>query len=184
MGITSNVSQYIERGLVRFDKVLSISLHARIPNLTHVYGIEKIHMVVAALLKSFQDSLNLIRPMNDAQLFECSHALVMTTEEDQLSIEDLVLFFKGAKEGKYGRILDRLDQQTVFEMLEQYRGERHRQYVRMKETRHLELKAIGPAERTNQADPIAQAMCNLTGRIHSLKEQLKEQKEINQASRL
>lgn len=171
--------EYIQGGHVAFDKVLSLSLHARIPNLTHVYGYEAIHKIVAVLLKSFNDSLNLIRPMTDEQLFDCSEALVMTTEEDQLSIEDYVLFFKGAKEGKYGKILDRLDQQTVFSMLEEYRQERHRQFVRIKEEKHTALTSQGSTERTNNPDPISQALCNVQGRLNDMKEKLKEQREIN-----
>lgn len=164
---------------MQFDKVLSISLHGRVPNLTHVYGLEKIHLVITALLRSFNDSLNLIRPMSDSQIVEVAYELVMTTEEDQLSIEDLVLFFKGAKEGKYGKILDRLDQQTVFAMLEEYRQERHRQFLRIKEEKHLEHKSQGPSERTNNPDPLAESLCNLTGRMSEMKEKLKEQREFN-----
>jgi hypothetical protein len=132
----------VEHGLVRFDKVLSISAHGRIPNLTHIYGFEAIHEILIVLLTSFSNSLNLIRPMNSDQIVECAHELVMTTQEDQLSIEDYVLFFKGAREGKYGKILDRLDQQTIFEMLEQYRQRRHEQYLRIKEEKEVNYKAL------------------------------------------
>ena len=182
-GQPENVNQiarhYIRGGSVLFDKVLSISLHARIPNLTHVYGYEAIHKIIAALLKSFNDSMNLIRPMTDEQIFECSDALVMTTEEDFLSIEDYVLFFKGAREGKYGKVLDRMDQQTVFSMLEEYRQERYRQYIRIKEEKESKYKNSGPTERTNNPDPISQAMMNYGNRMTQMREQLKEQREIN-----
>jgi hypothetical protein len=177
--ISAITRQYMTAGSVDFTKVLSISLHGRIPNLTHVYGYEAIHKIVAALLKAFNDSMNLIRPMTDEQIFDCSEALVMTTEEDQLSIEDYVLFFKGAKEGKYGKILDRLDQQTVFSMLEEYRQERHRNFIRIKEEKEVSLKSMGSTERSNQPNPIAESMVQLGGRLNQMKEQLKEQREIN-----
>jgi hypothetical protein len=173
------VVQYLDKGSVSFDKVLSISVHARIPNLTHVYGFEEIHKVLIVLLTSFNNSLNLIRPMNAEQIVECAFALVMTTEEDQLSVEDYVLFFKGAKEGKYGKILDRLDQQTIFEMLEQYRSERHRQFVRIKDERHQAQKAMGDTERTNQPDPLAEHMSSLGNKLSHLKERVKELNEMN-----
>jgi hypothetical protein len=178
-GILENSRQYITGGVVAFDKVLSISLHARIPNLTHVYGFEKIHEIIIVLITSFNNSLNLIRPMNADQIVECAHDLVMTTEEDQLAIEDYVLFFKGAKEGKYGKILDRLDQQTIFSMLEEYRQERHRQFIRIKEEKETALKSLGAVERTNQPNPIAESMVQLGGRLTEMKEKLKEQREIN-----
>lgn len=117
--------------------------------------------------------------MNADQIVECAHDLIMTTEEDQLSIEDYVLFFNGAKQGKYGKILDRLDQQTVFSMLEEYRQERHKQFVRIKQEKEAEFKSMGSTERTNQPNPIAESMVQLGGRINQMKEQLKEQREIN-----
>jgi hypothetical protein len=173
------MQNYQNRGIVLFDKVLAISLHARIPNLTHVYGFENIHKLLGAMLTAFNESLNLIRPMTAEQIFECSRDLIMTTEEDQLSIEDYVLFFNGAKQGKYGKILDRLDQQTVFAMLEEYRQERHRQFIRIKEEKESDFKSMGSTERTNQPNPIAESMVQLGGRLNQMKEQLREQREIN-----
>lgn len=177
--VSEIIRQYVHGRHIAFDKVLSISMHGRIPNLTHVYGYQAIHTIIAALLKKFNDSLNLIRPMTDEQIFDCSEAMVMTTEEDQLSIEDYVLFFKGAKEGKYGKILDRLDQQTIFTMLEEYRQERHQQFVRIKQERETEFKSMGATERTNEPNPIAESMVQLGGRLNQMKEKLKEQREIN-----
>lgn len=170
---------YTHRGMVKFDEVLQISLYARVPNLTHVYGFKNIHKLMGAMLTAFNESLNLIRPMTADQIFECSRDLVMTSEEDQLAIEDYVLFFKGAKEGKYGRILDRMDHQTIFSMFEEYRQERHRQMIRIKDEKHQALKGTGTTERTNNPDPISESLCNLQGRLGELKDKLKEQKEIN-----
>lgn len=142
--------QYIDGDMVKFDKLLSISLYDRIPNLTHVYGVEKIHAIVTALLKGFCDSYNVIRPMNSDQIVSCAYDMVMTSQDDQLSIEDYVIFFKGAKEGKYGKILDRMDQQTIFEMLEQYRQQRHEATLNIRDEQHVNFKALGPTDRTSE----------------------------------
>lgn len=184
ISISANVALYITRGIVNFEKILAISLHSRIPNLTHVYGVEMIHKILAALLTSFQNDLNLIRPMSAEQIESCSFDLVMTTEEDQLGVEDYVLFFKGAREGKYGKILDRLDQQTIFSLLEEYRQQRHLEFVKIKETKHLELKGLGPSDRSVQTDELAVSFNNIVGRLAEMRERLKEQREINMANRL
>lgn len=132
----------MEGGSIAFDKVLAINSHSRIPNLTHVYGFDSMLKVLCVLLGQFNNSLNLIRPMNNDQVVECAEALLFTSEEDKLAIEDFVVFFKGAKEGKYGRILDRLDQQTIFEMLEKYRQERHESLLRIKDEMSSQNKAL------------------------------------------
>lgn len=148
--VATNARKYLNGDVVQFDKLLSISLYDRIPNLTHVYGVEKIHAVVSALLKGFCDSYNVIRPMNSDQIIQCAYDLVLTSQDDQLSIEDYVIFFKGAKEGKYGKVLDRLDQQTIFEMLEQYRQQRYSEYLNIKDEQHTQFKGLGPTDRTSE----------------------------------
>lgn len=179
MQLLGAVRKYYSRGVIDFEKVLSIDAFARVPNLTHVYGFEMIHKLVAVLLTQFNNSMNLIRPLTGEQVVEISEALVMTAEEDQLSMEDLVLFFKGAREGKYGKIYDRLDQQMVFQILEEYRQQRHEAYRRSEEARHLQFKGIGETERTNEPDMISEHLSKLGNRIAVLKDNLKEQREIN-----
>lgn len=183
MQVQVNLRQYVEKGAVQFDKVLAIPLTGRIPHLTHVYGLETLHKLIGALLTRFNNELNLIRPMSAAQIEACSFEMVMTTEEDFLSIEDYMLFFRGAMEGKYGKILDRLDQQTIFNLLEEYRQERHRQYRRIHEERHAEHKGLGPSERTCNPDPISDAMANYGNRLNQMKEALKTQREINRMNK-
>lgn len=147
MQVTANLSNYQHKGMVVFEEVLRIPLAARIPNLTHVYGFEKLHEVMIVLLTAFNNSLNLIRPMNSEQIVSCAHDMVMTTEEDQLSVEDYGLFFKGAREGIYGRILDRLDQQSLFLMLEQYRQQRHEKYQEARYEQQINYKSLPINER-------------------------------------
>jgi hypothetical protein len=86
--------------------------------------------------------------MTESQIVSCSFELMNTASEDQLSIEDLTVFFNGAVAGKYGRILDRMDQQILFELLENYRQERHISYSRLQEERHIQLKSLGPIDRS------------------------------------
>lgn len=83
-------------------------------------------------ITKFQLCYNVIRPMSADQIAQCAFSLIQSAKEDWLSLEDIIIFFEGAKQGKYGRILDRLDQQTIFQMLEEYRNDRHRTYHEMK----------------------------------------------------
>lgn len=182
--ISQSVLPFLQADKVRFDEVLKISPFARIPNLTHAYGFENIHKTLILLLGKFVNSFNLIRPMSEEQVIECAFDMVTTSQEDQLSIEDYVLFFKGARQGKYGKVLDHLDQQVVSEMLEAYRQERHINLVRIREEQHLAQKGLGPSDRTIQKDELAEGLCNIMGRMEDMKQKLKEQREINRANRL
>lgn len=175
---------FLQADKVRFDEVLKISPYARIPHLTHAYGFENIHKTLILLLGKFINSFNIIRPMSEDQVIECAFDMVMTAQEDQLSMEDYLLFFKGARQGKYGKVLDHLDQQVVFEMLESYRQERHATLLKVREEQHIAVKGVGPSDRIIQKNELAEGLCNVMGRMQDLKDKLKEQREINRANRL
>lgn len=111
------------------------------------YGDVRVHAILTILLTNFSNSLNLIRPLSEEQIVYCAYELMTTANEDFLSIEDLTIFFQGAIAGKYGKILDRMDQQTLFELLENYRQARHIAYIREKEEQHVQVKGLGPVDR-------------------------------------
>ncbi len=90
--------------------------------------------------------------MSAEQIVSCAYDILSSSSEDFLSIEDLTLFFQGAKMGKYGKVYDRLDQQLIFEMLEVYRQERHEKYVSIQEEKHANYKAMGSTARSGADD--------------------------------
>lgn len=150
MELAKNLEQFKERGVVKFESVLSIPVKDRLPGLVEQYGKEQIHGLLIILLTDFANSFNLIRPMTPDQIVTCAFEMIETSYEDYLSIEDFTLFFQGAKSGKYGKVLDRMDQQTIFEMFEVYRQRRHENYLRIKEEKESNYKSLGGGIRTNE----------------------------------
>lgn len=78
-------------------------------------------------------------------------AIIDSAHEDQLAIEDLLLFFDGAMKNQYGRVLDHLDQHVVFEMFEKYRHERHMAYMNIRDEQEAQYKAGGDANRISES---------------------------------
>lgn len=148
--LVKNLEQYKERGLLKFDKLLSIPVKDRLPGLVEQYGKNRIHDLLIILVTEFANSFNLIRPMTPDQVMVCAYVMIETSYEDHLSIEDFTLFFQGAKSAKYGRVLDRMDQQTIFELFENYREQRHQQYVRIRDEKEVNLKGLGPQIRISE----------------------------------
>ena len=171
IAIRTSIARYKESGRPLFVNLLAI--HDRIPRLVNVYGQKLIHAVVASLLGSFCNSFNVVRPMTPEQIMQCAFDMIESANEDQLSIEDIVIFFDQARQGNYGKVYDRLDQQTIFELFESYRQARHEAFRSIQETKHLERKGQGPADR-NDVDEIQQAMSNYVGRMENMKERLRE----------
>jgi hypothetical protein len=174
LAIRENIKQFKGSGIPLYLKLMAIP--DRIPALTIVYGQKKIHAVVTALLTSFCNSFNVIRPMSTDQIVQCAFDIIESCTEDFLAMEDLVIFFDHARLGHYGKIYDRLDQQTIFEMLEQYREKRHQAFMSHKQDEHTQFKVQGPDDRT-PTNELQNSLANLTGRLSEMKERLKESKE-------
>jgi hypothetical protein len=145
--VARSLEKYIEKGVVNFVNVLSIPITDRLPGLVKAYGDEKIHALMVVMLTDFANNFNVIRPMSPVQIINCAFQMIITANEDQLGIEDFTIFFEGAKQGKYGKVYDRLDQQIIFEMMEHYRDERHKEFIHFKEEQHAQFKAMPVNER-------------------------------------
>lgn len=181
--VAKNLKLYQEGGIIRYDKVLSIPLADRLPSLVNQYGEKKIHGIITVMLTEFCHSFNVVRPMTSEQIIQCAYEIIISSEEDYLSIEDVAIFFQGAKQGKYGKpVFDHLDQQVIFVMFEAYREIRHQEYMRIKEEKEVVLKSSGTLTRLNdQMNPqdirLSKSTDNLAGAIGDLKNRFKEWKD-------
>lgn len=117
-----------------------LKVKERIPDLVDAVGIEVLSALVMAEITRFMNSYTVVRPMNAMQIAECAMSLINSSKEDRLSLNDLVIFFDGAKQGKYGKVLDHIDQHVIFEMLEVYRQERHMAMLRHREEQEAKYK--------------------------------------------
>lgn len=174
------LAQFKDRGIVKFDKVLSIPLSERIPSITtDLEGRMKVSAALSASIKSAFGNINLRVGLNDDQIIEIAEQIIDQSVEDFLSLEDVLLFLQQLVTGKAGKIYDRMDVPTFFELFETYRQERHEQLIRIKNERHQNLKSQGPSDRSCSTDPIKDQMVSLGNRVSNLNAQLKEQREIN-----
>lgn len=130
------VKHYSDQNTPKFLDLLKVP--DRIPDLAKQIPLKSLGAIVMAELTLFVNAFTVVRPMNADQIAQCAYALINTAEEDYLSLQDLVMFFEGAKQGKYGKVYDRLDQATIFEMLEVYRQQRHEVYLRAKEEKEAQ----------------------------------------------
>lgn len=106
-------------------------------------------LITVSLTLAFE-SMNLSRPMNEDQILDLADAIVDTSNEDYLSIEDLVLFLQGLTRGKYGPLYESMDIPKFMEKFEIYRQERHEAYQGIKYEQHVQLKSMGPTERASE----------------------------------
>lgn len=151
-GIISNlvVQQYGQNGDVKWDALLSIPLTERIPGLIHSYGKKTMHKLLVMILKEFTNALPLtkIKKMTDTRIAIAACEVMLTSWEDQLSLEDLILFLQKAKAGHYGAIKNMSHPAQLLTLLEPFRQARHEVYQKMKEAQHNAYKGLGEEEKT------------------------------------
>lgn len=153
-GIISNlvVQQYGPNGEVKWNALLSIPLTERIPGLIHSYGKKTAHKLLVMILKEFTNALPLtkIKKMTDTRIAIAACEVMLTAFEDQLSLEDVILFLQKAKTGHYGVIKNMSHPAQLLTLLEPYRQARHEAYQKLKEEKDRQYKQLGEEERTAQ----------------------------------
>ena len=163
-GIIANlvVQQYQQDDEVKFDALLSIPLSERIPGLMESFGKKTMHQLLVMILKEFMHTLKLPRAkrLTETRLSMAACELMLSSYEDYLGLEDLILFLQRAKAGKYGIIKSLAHPSLLFDMLEAFRQERHETYLRIKEEKAMAFKELRPRssnEPTQIGDLLQQA---------------------------
>jgi len=141
--VTANLSAFKERNQVNYLAVIKqIPYEDRLPLLVQKYPREKIVAAITVSLTSCFEKMNLRYAMTADQIVELADMIIETSEEDYLAIEDIILFLQQLLYGTMGKIYDRMDIPTFFEMFEVYREQRHKNWVRFKEERDAQFKAL------------------------------------------
>ena len=140
--------RYKDKGEPLYLKVLEIvPVSERLPALSKIYGVEKMTGVLTVLITKTLNNFNLRVGMNPEQITQLSYSLLESAEEDQLAIQDIVLFLDGMLKYKWGKVYDRMDMPTFYEMLEVYREQRHKAFMSKKEEDSTQFKAYGDTNR-------------------------------------
>lgn len=145
--VSVHLAKFKERGIIAFDKVLAISTSERIPAITKdEKGRMEVLVALSAALKSAFSNMNLKLGMNEDQVIDLADHIIDQSHEDNLAIEDVLLFLQKLILSEYGKLYDRMDMPKFFEQFEAYRQERHSAVLAIRDEQHTNAKAIG---RTN-----------------------------------
>jgi hypothetical protein len=142
--------RYKEKGnAVPMRVIENIPVKDRLPGLVQTYGVDKVSAILAKAIQRTLANFNLRVGMNADQVLELSLQLIDSANEDQLAFEDIMLFLDGMVKYKYGKVYDRMDMPTFFEMLDVYREQRHQEYMNKKDEQHAQYKSSGDSNRSS-----------------------------------
>jgi hypothetical protein len=149
-------NQYTNGDEILFERLLSIPLTERIPGLINDYGLQRAHRLVKMMLQEFCYSIPLPKSakLSDTKIAACACDLILASYEDQLSLEDIVVFLERAKEGKYGKFKGMVTHFGVMNKLEQYRNSRSEAYRTLKNEQEAQLKKMNEIPRIGETRSI------------------------------
>jgi len=165
-------------GATNFPAIFCIPSSDRIPILASEDFTRVNLLVIGALTMAFE-SLNLKRGLNEMQILDLSECIIDSASDDNLSLEDLMLFLQNMVRGKYEMSYESMDIPKFMRMFAIYRDERHRAIVDYRENQHLQFKGLGDANKTSKGDPLSEHFSRLGDTISNLKNSLKETKKEN-----
>lgn len=159
------LQQYVSEDRPAYDRLLSIPLGERIPALWDEYGLKRMHRLVRLILQEFCLSLALpkSKKLTETKLSVCACDLILAAQEDQLSLEDLIIFFELSKNGQWGRFKGMITHAGIMQHLEEYRQERFEAYVDLKRQAARPVQPAADAERISPEPTVLKTLFEEAG---------------------
>lgn len=172
------LKQYkLKNGEINYPAVFTVPSIERLPALYRNDFMQATALIVAALVMAFE-RMNFKRKMDGTTVNNIAEEILDTCEEDNLSLEDLVLFLQNMVRGKYGNI-EELSISRFMNLFDKYRDERHSAIMQLRENEHLQHKSLGDSERSVKSDPLADHFSSIGERMSELKEAVRFEKNIH-----
>lgn len=135
-------------------------------------GFEFIASILGLMINDFCGNFNTRNPMNDEQIADL--AIELVTDYWSYKLEDFIAFFSLAKRGLYGKVYDRVDAATIYQMLAEYNKQRDMGLFEMQ--KYTDHEKYG---REKQEDETGHVMA-LAGEFGNLRKLMaKNQEEID-----
>jgi hypothetical protein len=115
MELLSVINDLMPAGVPNF---LDVVKYPKISELIVSHGHAAVLLMVSVLVRDFCGSLNVVRNMNEDQIIEAASMLV--SECGNFRLEDYTMMFSMAKKGELVKIMDRIDQQVITSILDEY----------------------------------------------------------------
>lgn len=135
----------LANGVINYPAILSVPGTDRIPSLVGKIGYEKLHKTLGVAIQLAMESMNLSKPITANQIFDLVDAIIDTSSEDYLAIEDVILFLQKMVRGEAGNLFSSMDIPKFMQMFEKYRQERHNELLKIREDQITQWKGMGGA---------------------------------------
>jgi len=171
--ITNILKQYKEpSGIIKFDEVMKVPLSDRLPSLAEKNIMHATMLVVAAITMAFE-KMSMKKKVDGVLINNIADEVIDTCGEDNLGMEDLMLFLQGLVRGKYGNN-DDMTVSKFMNLFELYREERHKAIVEHREKEADYLDSLGdPTDRIKGKTLLDEQLASYASRIQEKNDEIK-----------
>lgn len=166
------------QGVIIYEKVLSIPLSERIPEMAKKDFAMVIANISGALTMAFE-SMNLKRGMNATQVLDLAEAIIDTAGEDNLAFEDLMLFLQKLIRGEYGAMYESMDIPKFMTEFEKYREDRWQELVNIRHSKNSQYKGMGDNTRSNEPNELSIHFSEMANRLSEMNSKIKQLRNEN-----
>ena len=171
--ILTHLSRFKELGRVKMDLVLAVPSAERLPALA-AQNRPAVLVTLAAAIKKALQNIKVKNGPDDTMIVEIADRLIDESNEDNLALEDVLLFLQELTSGKTGPLYDRLDMPTFFEHLETYRQRRWEALQNIRYEKEQQFKAMGGGgARSSEGSEETNRLDSFAGALNFFKENLK-----------
>lgn len=167
------------QGIIKYDRVLAIPVNDRIPKLAEKDFGKTITVISAALTLAFE-GMNLKRGMTATQTVDLAEAIIDTAGEDNLALEDLMLFLQKLVRGEYGAMYESMDIPKFMTEFEKYRENRWQELNSIRYNTASQHKVQGDTGRTGEPDELSQHFSQMANRLSEMNSKVKDLRSENQ----
>lgn len=142
MKVVEHMQTYLVRGSINFSGLMTVPSKDRIPALAKED--------FPACLKVVNNAIHLFLSasgVNANTSVMISSSILNEAHEDNLSVEDVVMFLMKLSGGQYGKFFGAITPDSFMEKFEEYRQERHEVIMNIRYEDSAQHKALGPSER-------------------------------------
>lgn len=137
------IAPFLEKGRPNYPQLFSVPRDQRLPAMMEenlAVTLTVVSTAIGLYLGSSGIGQDLAVDIAEAVLGDCA--------EDNLTLQDVVIFVKAAAAGKYGAFLRNVPTpQDFMKMFEMYRQERYEAILNIRDEQNTQAKAQGPTER-------------------------------------
>lgn len=164
----------LQNGSPNFIALFDIPNASRIRDLAKINYDDTLDLVAAAITLAVEN-MNLKRGLTPSQINDLAEEIVDTSNDDNLAMEDLILFLQSLTRGKYGELYESMDIIKFMGLFDKYRDDRWQEWVKFKEAEHIQFKTEGdPGRSEGKRTALDEHLAAFTQKLQAKNDEIKE----------